>query len=156
MSSCVTKFFSTITRNHFDNIVATLKREDLEAAGTRQKGMGPKKRILDEARATVKDLAVSPVRHGAMERRHFNQRETARYLNISKTSVFEIIKESELKCYRRIKCNLLIERHQRMRENKSLALINRFEPMCWTWISGLRHYSEVHDNILSIYECNIT
>ena len=85
----------------------------------------------------VKGLAVSPVRHGAMERRHFSQRKIARYLNISKTSVFEILK-SELKCYRRIKCNLLPERHQGMRENKSLALINCFKPECvWkrVWFS---------------------
>lgn len=122
------EFFSTITKHQFDNVVATLKREGPDAAGTRQKGTGPQKRISDETRATVKDLAVSPVRRGAMERRHFSQREIARHLNISKTSVFEILKESELKCYRRIKCNLLTERHQEMRENKSLALIARFEP----------------------------
>ena len=64
-----------------------------EAAGTRQKGTGPKKRISEKARATVKDLAVSPVRHDAMERRHFSQREIARHLNISKTSVFEFSKK---------------------------------------------------------------
>ena len=127
MSSCVTGFFSTITKHQFDNVVATLKREGPDAAGTRQKGTGPQKRISDKTRATVKDLAVSPVRRGAMERRHFSQREIARHLNISKTSVFEILKESELKCYRRIKCNLLTERHQEMRENKSLALIARFQ-----------------------------
>ena len=44
--------------------------------------------------------------------------------------MFEILKESDLKCYRRIKCNLLSERHQKMHKNKSLALINRFEPVC--------------------------
>ena len=31
-----------------------------------------------------------------MNRRHFSQREIAQHLNISKTSVFEILKESEL------------------------------------------------------------
>ena len=64
----------------------------------------------------------------ATERRHFNQREIARHLNTSKTSVFEILKESELKCYRQIKCNFFTDQHQKMRENKSLALIDRFEP----------------------------
>ena len=63
-----------------------------------------------------------------MERCHFSQGEIARPLNISKTSVFEIHKESELKYYWRIKCHLLTERRQEMRENKSLALIARFEP----------------------------
>ena len=96
-------FFLTITRHQFNNVVATLKREGPETDGTRQKGTGPKKGFLDEARATVKDLTVSPVRHGAMNRRHFSQREIARHLNISKTSVFEILKECELKCYCRIK-----------------------------------------------------
>ena len=66
MSRCVTEFFSTITRNQFNNVVATLKREGPETASTCKKGKGPKKRISDEARATGKDLAVSPVRHGAM------------------------------------------------------------------------------------------
>ena len=61
MSSCVTEFFSRITRNQFNNVVATLKREEPETASTRKKETGPKKRISDEARATVKDLAVSPV-----------------------------------------------------------------------------------------------
>ena len=60
MSSCVTEFFSTITRNQFNN-VATLKREGPETASTRKKGTGLKKRISNEARATVKDLGVSPV-----------------------------------------------------------------------------------------------
>lgn len=137
-------FFSTITRNQFNNVVATLKREGPETASTRKKGTGPQKRISDEARATVKDLAVSPVRHGSTNRRHFSQREIARHLNISKTSVFEILKESELKCYRRIKCNLLSERHQEMRKNKSLALINRFESECaWkrVWFSDEAKFS---------------
>ena len=66
MSSCVTKFFSTITRNQLNNVVATLKREGRETASTRKKGTGPKKRISDEAHSTVKNLAVSPMRHGAM------------------------------------------------------------------------------------------
>ena len=78
-------FFSTITKHQFDGVVATLKRKGPEAAGACQKGTGPKKRISDEARATVKDLAVSPVRRGAIERRHFSQREIARHLNILKT-----------------------------------------------------------------------
>ena len=66
-----------------------------ETASTRKKGTGSKKRISDEARATIKDLAVSSVRHGAMNRRHFSLRKIAQHLNISKTSVFEILKESE-------------------------------------------------------------
>ena len=57
MSSCVTEFFSTITRDQFNNAVASLKREGPEPASTRKKGTGPQKRISDEARATVKDLA---------------------------------------------------------------------------------------------------
>ena len=79
-----------------------------------------------------------------MNRRHFSQREIARHLKISKTSVFEILKESERKCYRRIKCNFLSERHQEMRKNKSLALINRFEPECaWKriWFSDEAKFS---------------
>ena len=74
--------------------------------------MGPKKQISDEACATVKDLAISPVQHGAMNRCHFSQREIPQHLNISKTSVFEILKESELKCYCQIECNLS-ECHQK-------------------------------------------
>ena len=45
-------FFSTITRNQFNNVVATLKREGPETASTRKKGTGPKKRLSDEARTT--------------------------------------------------------------------------------------------------------
>ena len=61
MSSCITEFFSTITRNQLNNVVATLKREGPETASTRKKVTGLKKRISNEASATVKDLAVSPV-----------------------------------------------------------------------------------------------
>ena len=61
MSGCVTECFSTIAKNRFNNVVATLKQEGSETASTPKKGTGPKKRISDEARATVKDLAVSPV-----------------------------------------------------------------------------------------------
>ena len=60
MFSCVTECFSTIAKNRFNNVVATLKGERPETASTRKKGTGPKKRISDKERATVKDLAVSP------------------------------------------------------------------------------------------------
>ena len=66
MSSCITEFFFNNYKHQFDNVVATLKREGPEAAGTCQKGMGPKKQISDKAHALVKDLAVSPVRHNAI------------------------------------------------------------------------------------------
>ena len=54
-------FFSTITRNQFNNVVATLKREGPATASPGKKRTGLKKRISNEARATVKDLAVLPV-----------------------------------------------------------------------------------------------
>ena len=85
MSSYVTDFFSTITRNQFNNVVATLKGQGAVTASTRKRGTGPQKRISDEARDPVKDLAVLPVRQGATNKRHFSQREIARHLNISKT-----------------------------------------------------------------------
>ena len=66
-------FFSMITRHQFDNVVAILKQESPEAAGICQKGTDSKKRISDKAHAMVKDLAVSPVQHGAMDRCHFSQ-----------------------------------------------------------------------------------
>ena len=86
--------FSIITKHQLNCVVANWKREGPEAAAILvKKGSGPKKRILDEVRATVKDLAVSPVKCSATERHHFSQREIAGHLNISKISVFEILKE---------------------------------------------------------------
>ena len=58
MSSCVTKFFSTITRNQFNNVAATLKRKGPETASTRKKGTGPKKRISDEACTTERGKSL--------------------------------------------------------------------------------------------------
>ena len=48
--------FSMITKHQFDSVVATWRQEGPKAVATRQKGSVPKKQILDEVPATVKDM----------------------------------------------------------------------------------------------------
>ena len=113
------------TPNQFRTVADRLKRESSLLACTRNKGTGPAKRISDEDSARVKELAVTPEgSRGILH--HLSQREIATEMGISKGTVFNILSKSRLKCYRRIKCNILTEQHEESRKNKALAMADRF------------------------------
>lgn len=117
-------FFSQITRHQFTLVVSRLKEED-EDATRRKEGSGTVCKYDSPIKQSVLQLAVTP--EGSPTHRHQSQRQIAAQLNISKGSVFNIIKESELKCYRRIKCNTLTDHHKQQRQTKAAAMIERFE-----------------------------
>ena len=117
-------FFSEITKHQF-SLVASRMTEDSEAAKSRKHGSGATRKFDSPVKDAVQRLAVTPV--GSPTRGHHSQRQIAVQLNISKGTVFNILKESELKCYRRIKCNRLTDRHKEQREIKAMAMIDRFE-----------------------------
>lgn len=137
-ASILPDFFAQITRNQFSNVVDRLKRDGSLLASARKKGTGPAKRISDEDRTRVKELAVSPV---GRPNRHLSQREIAVEMGLSKGSVFNILSQSKLKCYRRVKCNILTEQHEERRMNMSLAMADRFDHS-WknVWFSDEAHF----------------
>ena len=72
-------------------------------------------------------MAVTPNGSPTSERRHhLSQREISKELLISLRSVNSIIKDSNLKCYRRIKTNCLTQSHREAREEKCTVLRDRF------------------------------
>ena len=85
MSICSANIFLAITRHQFNHFAAFLEnRKGPETAGTHQKGTSQKKQILDEARRKEKDSTVPSVLLGAMNMRHFNRREIALHIKLSK------------------------------------------------------------------------
>lgn len=136
------EFFQEITRHQFTNVVDRLKREGSPLACSRKEGSGPAKRITEEDCARVKELAVTP--EGYMGRgilRHLSQRRISQELSISKGAVFNILSNSKLKCYRRIKCHILTEDHKEKRMTKALAMANRFgETWKCVWFSDESHF----------------
>ena len=106
LSSCANvlpTFFEKITKHQFDNLVSLLKRDGSPLAGTRQKETGAHIRISTEKRQNVKDLAVSPVKIRGIEKKHMSQLQIVSEVDISKTSVHQILKDYKLKCYRKDK-----------------------------------------------------
>ena len=71
----------------------------------------------------VLNLAVSPP---DKSRGHFSQMQIASQLQISKGTVTTIIKNSGLKCYHRIQCHKLTDRHRNARVENFKAFIKRF------------------------------
>lgn len=118
------KFFYEITRNQF-SLVASRLKNDGEEAKTRKYGSGTTTKYDSPVKQSVQSLALTP--EGSPTRGHYSQRQIAAELNISKGTVFNILKESGLKCYRRIKCHGLTELHKQQREVKAMAMIDRFE-----------------------------
>lgn len=117
-------FFSKISKRQMDRVVAYLKREGSPVAGSRKEGSGRRRSLESPTREAVVTLAVTPPDKG---RRHLSQRQIASELAISKGAVFNILKESSLKCYKRVKCQSLSEAHKESRKQKSQLLINRFQ-----------------------------
>jgi len=118
------QFFSHITKNQFSWVVSRMK-EDGEDASKRKHGTGTTTKFDSPVKESVLQLAVTP--QGSPNHGHYSQRQIAAQLQMSKGAVFNILKESELKCYRRIKCNALSDHHKQQREIKAAAMIDRFE-----------------------------
>ena len=118
-------FFSEISRNQFTLVASRLKDDGEEKAMVRRRGSGTTKKFDSPVKQTVQRLAVTP--EGSPTRGHHSQRQIAAQLNISKGAVFNILKESGLRCYRRIKCQGLTQHHKEQRETKAMAMVDRFE-----------------------------
>ena len=100
-------------------------KEGMNDASKRKCGSGTVTKFDSPKKAAVQCLAVTP--EGSPNRGHLSQRQIAIELQMSKGAVFNILKESGLKCYRRIKCHTLTEQHKQQREIKAAAMINWFE-----------------------------
>ena len=104
-----------------DRAVVYLKREGSPVAGSRKEGSGRRRSLESPTREAVVTLAATPPDKG---RRYLSQRQIASKLAISKGAVFNILKESSLKCYKRVKCQSLSEAYKESCEQKSQLLIN--------------------------------
>lgn len=121
------EFFSNISQNQFSYVVSKLKNENVDSARKRKHGSGSTRKFGSPVRAAVVELALTPTRSSSSERRsHLSQRQIASSLNLSKGTVFNILNDSSLKCYRRIKTNKLTEAHKSARKMKSCQLLERF------------------------------
>ena len=121
-------FFRNITDRQFYTVTSKLQEDGEDAASTRKSGTGRARKFNSPTRRLVVDMAVTPPRSPRSERkRHLSQREISRKLRLSLGSVNNIIKESNLKCYRRMKTNCLTQAHREAREEKCQALRQRFQ-----------------------------
>ena len=121
-------FFRNITERQFYAVTSKLQQDGEEAASTRKSGTGRTRKINSPTRRLVVDMAVTPPGSPTSERkRHLSQREISKELQISLGSVNKVLKDSNLKCYRRIKTNCLTQAHREAREEKCQALRERFQ-----------------------------
>jgi len=123
-STVLPEFFETITEHQFYGVCNKLRIEGSPTAKKRIRGSGRAVTIDSPTRRQVLTLAVSP--QNSPRRGHRSQRQISRELGISKGSVSKIIKKSKLKCFRRVKCNVLTQQHKDARRLKSQTLIDRF------------------------------
>ena len=120
-------FFGNITDRQFYTVTSKLQQDGEEAASTRKSGTGRTRKFNSPTRQMVVDMAVTPPGSPTSSRRyHLSQREISKELRMSLGSVNSIIKDSNLKCYRRIKTNCLTEAHREAREAKCQVLRDRF------------------------------
>lgn len=124
-SEILPDFFSLITQNQFRGVANVFNKEGSPAAKLRKGGSGRRMKFDSVTRQTVVELAITP--ETSPKRGHSSQREICRQMNLSKGTVFRILKNSKLKCYKRIKCNYLTEAHKQSRQEKCLAMIDRFK-----------------------------
>ena len=138
-SEVLPKFFSNITKRQMDRVVSNLKRYGSPVAECRKEGSGRRRCIASSTREVTVTLAVTPP---DKSRRHFSQRQIANELNISKSTVFNVLDESPLKCYKRVQCQGLTETNRSARKQKSMLLTNRFEGQ-WhsVWFSDEASFS---------------
>ena len=128
-------FFETISQRQFDRVVHKLKEEGSESAKKRKRGTGQSSSINEGTRQSVLQMAVTP--DNSPTKGHSSQRQIARDLRISKGTVFNILKKSTLKCFRKITCQKLTEGHQQARALKAHEFISRFANDRWRriWFS---------------------
>ena len=121
------EFFKNILQDQFSYVASKLKNENVDSARKRKHGSGSTRKFGSPVRAAVVQLALTPTRSSSSKRRfHLSQRQIASELNLSKGTVFNILNDSSLKCYRRIKTNKLTEAHKGARKMKSRQLLERF------------------------------
>lgn len=133
-------FFGAISKRQMDRVNLRIKDGGAQASKQRKKGSGTVRRVSNSpVRQAVITLAVSPQ---DKSRRHSSQRQIATALNISKGTVHNILKKSNLKCYKRIQCHKLTPAHRLGRTNKAEALAIRFiDSYRNIWFSDEAHFS---------------
>lgn len=101
--------------------MSKLKNESICCARKRKYRSGRARKFCSPVRAAVVQLAVTPTGspHSERSRSHLSQRQIASELNLSKGTVFNIVNDSTLKCYRRIETNKLTEACKGARKMKS-------------------------------------
>ena len=86
-------------------------------------------------------MAVTP--EGSPEKGHLSQRSISRELGVSKGTVWNVLKKSDLKCYRKVKCQILTPALKESRQLKANALFERFQNEEWksVWFSDEASFS---------------
>ena len=125
-------FFGEITTDQYKGLAAALKSGKSPAAKKRKHGAGtscthntPTKRAVLE-RFCIEPF-WTPTNRPDHRKQHSSQRQICKELGVSKGFVYRTIKKSDLKCYRRVKFNVLTEAHQQARKIKCNVMLPRFE-----------------------------
>lgn len=117
-------FFSEISKHQMDRVYRAMRNNGSEEAIYRKTGSGKTSNVATTpVKQRIVTLAVTPP---DKSRRHSSQREIASELGVSKGTVFNVLQQSQLKCFRRVQCHKLTPFHCEARVQKALALIDRF------------------------------
>ena len=102
-------FFGKVTTDQYRGVAAALKSGGSPAAKERKHGTSTSCTHNSPTKRAVLNRVVTPPDH---RRRHLIQRQIYKELGVSKGFVYRTIKKLYLKCYRRVKRNVLTEAHQ--------------------------------------------
>ena len=117
-------FFGEISKTQMDRVYRTMKQKSSAEAIHRQPGTGKTSNVATTpVKERIVTLAVTPP---DKSRRHSSQRQIASELGVSKGTVFSVLQQSQLKCFRRVQCHKLTTTHREARIDKASALLHRF------------------------------
>ena len=109
----LSNFFSDISKNQMDRVYRTMRSNSSEEASHRLSGSGLTSNVATTpVKQRIVTLAVTPP---DKSRRHSSQREIAFELGVSKGTVFNVLQQSQLKCFRRVQCHKLTPSHRQAR-----------------------------------------
>ncbi|KAF4658005.1 hypothetical protein FOL47_008213 [Perkinsus chesapeaki] len=133
------KEFPRFFENISDKQVRTVLQNVKQGIKRRKPGSG-RPAIAEEVEETVATLLQSDKHTG---RRHLSQREASKELHVHQSTVSRIAKKRKLRCFRRVRAQVLKEAHRTGRKSKAHALWNRFRDKKWraVWFSDEARFS---------------
>ena len=114
------KFMDQISQKQFNRVVSNFNQKGIMK---RAKGSGRPSISNEINNRVMKGLQTPP---NSQNLSHMSQREVALDLGISQSSVSRIAKRRKLKCFKRVRVQMLTDRHRRNRLQLTTNLYSRF------------------------------